>query len=90
MLGKNARIDTKPQLEIFADDVKCTHGATIGQLDETQMFYLQSRCISKDHAIRILARAFADDVLNHIENSIVKDKLHILLEPSLQVIGRDS
>lgn len=87
MLGKNARIDTKPQLEIFADDVKCTHGATIGHLDETQMFYLQSRCISKAQATKILARGFADDVLNQIDHTEIKDKLHGLLESSMQMIG---
>jgi len=86
MLGPDARIDTKPQLEIFADDVKCTHGATIGHMDDDQMFYLQSRSISKADATKILARGFADDVLGTIENQSIQDKFHLLLEPSLQAI----
>ena len=50
LLSDDATIDTKPQLEIFADDVKCTHGATVGQLDEDAMFYLRSRGIGEEHA----------------------------------------
>ncbi len=86
LLGKNSLIDTKPQLEIFADDVKCTHGATIGQLNEEEIFYLQSRCISRVTAIKMLARGFVDDLLNTVKSSSVNAKLHALLEPSLQEI----
>jgi Fe-S cluster assembly protein SufD len=59
-------MNTKPQLEIFADDVKCTHGATIGQLDDEQIFYLRSRGIGLDAARDILTSAFASDVINRI------------------------
>jgi Fe-S cluster assembly protein SufD len=59
-------MNTKPQLEIFADDVKCTHGATIGQLDDEQIFYLRSRGIDLDAARDILTSAFASDVINRI------------------------
>ena len=67
LLSPNARVDTKPQLEIFADDVKCTHGATVGRLDEAAMFYLNSRGIGPDTARTLLTYAFAADVLATIE-----------------------
>ncbi len=66
LLSDEATINTKPQLEIFADDVKCTHGATIGQLDDEQIFYLRSRGIGLDAARDILTSAFASDVINRI------------------------
>jgi len=67
LLSEHARIDTKPQLEIFADDVKCTHGATVGRLDETAMFYLRSRGIGVAQARKLLTYAFAADVLEKME-----------------------
>lgn len=67
LLSDDARIDTKPQLEIYADDVKCSHGATIGHLDETAYFYIISRGIPADHAKSMLIRAFADDVISKIK-----------------------
>jgi Fe-S cluster assembly protein SufD len=67
LLSPTARVDTKPQLEIFADDVKCTHGATVGRLDEMAMFYLNSRGIGPDSARTLLTYAFAADVLETIE-----------------------
>ena len=82
LLGKDCRVDTKPQLEIFADDVKCTHGATIGQLNQDEVFYLQTRAIGKQEAVRMLARGFAEDVLNQIPNQAVHQKLTELLQPS--------
>jgi len=75
LLSDDARINTKPQLEIYADDVKCSHGATIGQLDEDALFYLQSRGISRSDAYRILLRGFAEDVLGRIELESVRDEL---------------
>ena len=83
LLGKEALINTKPQLEIFADDVKCTHGATIGQLNEDEIFYLQTRCISKQDAVKMLSKAFIDDIINTIQRPAIQQKLHILLEPTL-------
>lgn len=82
LLGKDCRVDTKPQLEIFADDVKCTHGATIGQLDQDEVFYLQTRGISRKAAIKILARGFADELLNRLPQETVARKLRWMLEPS--------
>jgi Fe-S cluster assembly protein SufD len=67
LLSPTAQIDTKPQLEIFADDVKCTHGATIGQIDQASLFYLKSRGIDNARARRLLTYAFAADVLETIE-----------------------
>jgi Fe-S cluster assembly protein SufD len=67
LLSAEARVDTKPQLEIFADDVKCTHGATVGRLDDTALFYMRSRGISPSQARRLLTYAFAADVLEKIE-----------------------
>lgn len=67
LLSDAARIDTKPQLEIFADDVKCTHGATVGRLDETALFYMRSRGVGPAQAKRLLTYAFAADVLEKIE-----------------------
>lgn len=67
LLSDEATINTKPQLEIFADDVKCTHGATIGQLDKEAMFYLQSRGITEANATKMLLNAFADDIAERIK-----------------------
>lgn len=67
LLSDEATVNTKPQLEIFADDVKCTHGATIGQLDEEPMFYLRSRGIPEDVARKLLLNAFADDIAEKIK-----------------------
>ncbi len=79
LLGKEARVDTKPQLEIFADDVKCTHGATIGQLSQEEIFYLQSRCITQQMAIQLLSKGFIDDILNTIKTDSIRGKLSRLL-----------
>jgi Fe-S cluster assembly protein SufD len=79
LLSEEAVIDTKPQLEIFADDVKCTHGATVGQLDEDAIFYLQARGIGKENARRMLIRAFASDVVGRIGIEPVREELDRLL-----------
>jgi Fe-S cluster assembly protein SufD len=75
LLSPSARVDTKPQLEIFADDVKCTHGATVGRLDEMAMFYLNSRGIGPETARTLLTYAFAADVLETIELEPLKKQL---------------
>jgi Fe-S cluster assembly protein SufD len=66
LLSPRARVDTKPQLEIFADDVKCAHGATVGQLDAEQLFYLVSRGLSADHAHSLLTYAFGAEIVERI------------------------
>lgn len=72
LLSKHAEIDTKPELEIYNDDVKCAHGATVGQLDDKQMFYLRSRGISQETAQELLTFAFADEVLAAMSNQTVR------------------
>jgi Fe-S cluster assembly protein SufD len=64
LLSKNAEIDAKPELEIYADDVKCSHGTTVGQLDETALFYLRSRGLSRHEARQLLTRAFAQAIVS--------------------------
>ncbi|HEX2781324.1 MAG TPA: SufD family Fe-S cluster assembly protein, partial [Gemmatimonadaceae bacterium] len=73
-----AQIDTKPQLEIFADDVKCTHGATVGRIDNTSLFYMKSRGVSALRARQLLTYAFAADVLEQIELAPVRESLEEL------------
>ena len=67
ILSDNATVNTKPQLEIFADDVKCSHGCTVGQLDDEALFYLRSRGVSEKAARSLLVHAFAIDILEHIK-----------------------
>jgi Fe-S cluster assembly protein SufD len=78
LLSEAAHMDTKPQLEIFADDVKCTHGATIGQIDETALFYLKSRGISNTLARQLLTYAFAAEVVETIDLDPVRETLERL------------
>lgn len=81
LLSDKARIDTKPQLEIFADDVKCSHGATIGRLDEAAYFYIRSRGIPDELAKSMLIRAFANDVVEAVKIDELKDQLnHMIFE----------
>jgi Fe-S cluster assembly protein SufD len=75
LLSDQARVDTKPQLEIFADDVKCTHGATIGQLDPESIFYLRARGIGLETARKMLLHAFASEIVNRISIAPVREKL---------------
>ena len=85
LLTDSASIDTKPQLEIYADDVACSHGCTIGQLDENALFYLRSRGIAKKEAQAMLMYAFANDVLENIKLSELKDKLNRIIADKLGV-----
>ena len=79
LLSDDATIDTKPQLEIFADDVKCTHGATVGRLAQDQLFYLQARGIAEEHARAILIHAFASDIVARIEVEPLRNYLEQIL-----------
>ncbi len=79
LLSDRARIDTKPQLEIFADDVKCTHGATVGRLDEVGLFYMKSRGIGDARARQLLTYAFAADVLEMIELDELREALEAMV-----------
>ena len=81
LLSDNASVDTKPQLEILADDVKCTHGATIGQLDDDALFYLRARGIGAEAARSLLVFAFANESIERIKPKPVRDQVQqILLE----------
>ncbi len=75
LLTKRARVNTKPQLEIYADQVKCSHGATVGELDEEAMFYLRSRCIGEPAARSLLIYAFASEVIDQIKPEPLRSKL---------------
>lgn len=79
-MTKEARMNTKPQLEIYADDVKCSHGATVGQLDENALFYLRSRGISEPEARMLLMFAFVDDVIEQIKVPALQDNIRLLVE----------
>ncbi len=89
LLSKNAEADCKPQLEIYADDVKCSHGATVGQLDESSMFYLKSRGINHEDARALLTFAFANEVLERISIQSIKEELMTQLAGEL-LSGVDS
>lgn len=85
LLTNEASIDTQPQLEIFADDVKCSHGCTIGQLDEEALFYLRSRGIRKKEAIALLLFAFKNDIIEEVKIPVLKEKLNYLIAKKLNV-----
>ena len=81
LLSKTAKIDTKPQLEIFADDVKCSHGATVGHLDDVSEFYIRSRGVPQELAKSMLIRAFANDVIEKVKIEPLKEQLnHMIFE----------
>ena len=75
LLSNDARVDTKPQLEIFNDDVKCSHGATVGQLEEEELFYLLSRGLNESLAKNLLTYGFAEEIVNKIEIESIKKQL---------------
>lgn len=75
LLSNDARVDTKPQLEIFNDDVKCSHGATVGQLEEEELFYLLSRGLNESLARNLLTYGFAEEIVNKIEIESIKKQL---------------
>lgn len=79
LLSKDVTIDTKPQLEIFADDVRCTHGTTVGQLDADSVFYLRSRGLSKESARKVLIEAFANDIFEEIKVEPLLEKFNSLI-----------
>jgi len=85
LLSANATVNTKPQLEIFADDVKCSHGCTVGQLDEEAMFYLRSRGVSEKTAKSLLVHAFAIDILEHIKPEPIRNYVDQLISKRLEV-----
>ncbi len=84
LMTNDAKTRSKPQLEIYADDVKCSHGSATGQLDEDAMFYLRQRGISKKEACHLLMLAFADDVINKISVAPLRDEITGLVEKRLR------
>ncbi len=83
LLSDEALVDTKPQLEIFADDVKCAHGAAVGQLDEDALFYLRSRGIGQDAAKSLLTYAFASEMVNLIPLAPLRTRVRELVTSRL-------
>ena len=83
LLSDNATVHSNPQLEIFADDVRCTHGSTVGRLDEEAVFYLRSRGISRDEAIRLLTIAFAGEVLERVPVEELRERLENVIASRL-------
>ena len=84
LLTNDATVNTKPQLEIWADDVKCSHGCTTGQIDKDALFYLQARGINKDKAMAILLHAFASDVLENLEIKAIQDYVEEIITERLE------
>lgn len=84
LLSTDARVDTKPQLEIYNDDVKCSHGATVGQLEDDELFYLLSRGLHTDLARNLLTYGFAEEIINKIEIESIKRQLDEAVLSSLQ------
>jgi Fe-S cluster assembly protein SufD len=74
LLGEHAEIDTKPELEIYANDVKCSHGSTVGELDSEQLFYLRARGLSAAEARRLLTAAFATTIVEQIADADLRDR----------------
>jgi len=84
LLSEDATVDTKPQLEIYADDVKCTHGATVGQLNEEAIYYLRSRGLGLDTARRMLIHAFAGEIIERIRHAPAREELDKLVWERLE------
>ncbi len=84
LLSENARINAKPQLIIDADDVKCSHGATVGQIDEEAMFYLRSRGIGRDEARMMMMFGFAHDIIGHVKLEPLREKIDDLIDKRLR------
>ena len=82
LLSEKALMRTRPQLEIYADDVKASHGATTGQLDESALFYMQQRGISPQTARQLLIAAFMKDVVNTITDEVIREQLLAQIEPA--------
>lgn len=85
LLDDTATINSKPQLEIFADDVRCSHGCTIGQLDESALFYLQSRGIGEKEGRALLMYAFANTVLSSVKIPQLKERITKLIAKKIGV-----
>jgi len=83
VLSDHAKADSKPELEILNNDVRCTHGSTVGQVDEDQLFYLESRGIPPEEATRLIVEGFFEDVINRLNVEPVREALHAAIERKL-------
>ena len=90
LLSDGATINTKPELEIYADDVSCAHGTTVGQIDEEALFYLRSRGIDSQNAKIILTRAFCEELLEVLPDPNLRERLQGLVEERLEALTGDS
>jgi Fe-S cluster assembly protein SufD len=90
LLSDKAEIDTKPELEIYANDVKCSHGTTIGQLDEAALFYLRTRGLNKDEARQVLTRAFAQTIVAKAPIEAIRDLLEERISARLGELMREA
>jgi Fe-S cluster assembly protein SufD len=86
LLSERSEIDAKPELEIYADEVKCSHGTTVGQLDDTALFYLRSRGLDKQDAMRALTRAFGASIVSHSPIALLTDHLKETVEQRLSAL----
>lgn len=84
LLSPSARMHTQPQLEIYADDVKCSHGATTGQIDESALFYMQQRGIAPEEGRRLLQAAFFHDVLTTLDDEALMERIQQKIEKTIQ------
>ncbi len=84
LLSRDAEIDTKPVLEINADDVKCSHGTTVGQIDQAMLFYLRARGIPKSKALQMICQGFAADIVEHYDWEPLQQRVTQLLEQRLK------
>ena len=90
LLSDSALAHTRPQLEIYADDVKCTHGATVGRLDDSAEFYLRTRGIPQTEARSMLVRAFAGEILDALPDGPINDRVRERVEHKLDVMTHGS
>ena len=86
LLSRDAEVDTKPSLEIYADDVECSHGATAGNMDKNMLFYLQSRGIDKDEATSMLIRGFAQEIIDEFEDENIINALEEILKNKINIL----
>ncbi|MGH9629718.1 MAG: SufD family Fe-S cluster assembly protein, partial [Bryobacteraceae bacterium] len=87
VLSEDAAINTKPELQIHADDVRCTHGATIGQLDQEAIFYMQSRGIAQDRARDLLIYAFTREIIDRVKLAPLRARLEQTIQERLHAAG---
>jgi Fe-S cluster assembly protein SufD len=89
LLSRDAEVDTKPQLEIYADDVVCSHGTTVGQLDDDMLYYLRARGLNEDSARRLLCGAFANEILDGVPHEGLRERAEQLLQQHLVAVVKE-